>query len=152
MLHFLLLFLFIPNQTDCLNMPQVRSAYGDIKTEKQLNAFFDLLERVDCSLKTSYLASATMQKAQFAFAPWTKYRYFLKGKKMLEEYIAQNPYDIEARYVRFLVQSHVPGFLGYKSNLKEDEDLIRNRIKQADMGQEYKTKILYHLDLFSKKK
>ena len=150
MLHFLLLFLFIPNQTDCLNMPQVRSAYGEIKTEKQLEDFFDLLETVDCSLKTSYLASATMQKAQFAFAPWTKYRYFLKGKRMLEEYIESNPNDIEARYVRFLVQSHIPGFLGYKSNLKEDQKLIRNRISDVNISKEYKTKILYHLNLFSK--
>lgn len=139
------------NDPDCEKMDQVRDSYGNIKTEEQLNAFISLLDSVDCKNAVPYLASATMQKAQFALAPWTKYRFFLRGKKMLEKHIKKQPTDIDARYIRFLVQTHAPFFLGYRANIDSDDRYIRQNIDAYGLAPAYKKQILNHLSEFNKK-
>jgi len=122
-------------------MNEVRTSYGNIQTEEELLAFIDLLDRVDCELKGPYLASATMQRAQFVFAPWTQYRYFTNGKKQLEDFIRKYPSNLEARYIRFLIQSHAPFFLGYNRQKDEDAGLIFKHIYRSDLPPDYIRKI-----------
>jgi outer membrane protein assembly factor BamD (BamD/ComL family) len=147
----LILFGFFNGPGDCKNMTEVRAKYGNIETEKELNDFIRLLDSFECIHTGPYEASATMQKAQYALAPWTKYNYFKKGKKMLEDFILEYPDDVEARYVRFLVQSHAPFFLGYNGELEEDASVIRNNIDQKDLSDSYKQQILNHLVILEKK-
>ena len=143
---FLILVSYVFSTTPCPEIHEVRYQYDDIRTEKDLLAFIAQVEAADCVEADPYMASAIMQKAQFALAPWTKYRYFLKGKAKLEDFIRENPENVDARYVRFLVQSHVPAFLGYKKNLVEDSTLILKLINQSDMRPAYKNQILYHIE------
>lgn len=142
---------FFMGQSNCDRMPEVRSSYGNIQSEQELENFIKLMETIDCTFTRPYEASATMQKAQFALAPWTKYNYFRKGKKMLEEYIVKYPTDIEARYIRFLIQTHAPFFLGYNHEIKSDAFYIRSNIDNQGLSIKYKTQILNHLELFENK-
>jgi hypothetical protein len=135
---------------DCENLEHIRENYGNIQTEEELKSFIKLVESVNCKEAVPYLASATMQKAQFALAPWTKYRYFLSGKKMLEDHIKSNPGDIDARYIRFLVQTHAPFFLGYNNKIDTDESFIRQNIEEYQMSRTYKEQIYKHLEQFNK--
>jgi hypothetical protein len=136
--------------TDCDQMDRIRVAYGNIGSEAELLSFIDIIEVTPCLNSEPYMASAIMQKAQFAFAPWTKYRYFIKGRNKLELYIEQNPSDIEARYIRFLVQSHAPFFLGYNKEIKEDVNLIKKNINNYNLPEFYKKQILEHIKIFYK--
>ncbi len=135
----------------CDNMPEVRFKYNNIKTEEDLNLFMEFTESVSCEKAIPYKASAEMQKAQFALTPWKKIGHFKKGKKALEKYIKQYPKDVEARYIRFLVQSNAPFFLGYRSEIKNDYDMIQNNIKDCEMPEEYKKQMLTQLNQFYKK-
>lgn len=135
---------------NCDKMSLVRDNYGNIQTEQELNNFIRILDEVNCTNTGPYAASATMQKAQFAMAPWTKYNYFREGKKMLEEFIQKNPDNIEGRYVRFVIQSHAPFFLGYNQELKADAAFIRQNIDNYELSLKYKNKILNHLDILEK--
>ena len=136
----------MPIQDSCNKMQEVRAGYGNIQTEKELLQFIDLLESVKCTETGPYMASATMQKAQFAIAPWTKYNYFRSGKKMLEDFIVQYPENIEARYVRFLVQTHAPFFLGYNQEIKNDAAFIRSNIENVALPSSYKKQIKDHIN------
>jgi outer membrane protein assembly factor BamD (BamD/ComL family) len=135
----------------CKDMNQVRESYGNIRTEQELTRFLELLASVDCQLTGPYEASATMQKAQFALAPWTQYNYFRKGKKMLEDFIKKYPANVEARYVRFLIQTHAPFFLGYHHEIKTDAAFIRENISGEDLSLPYQKEILNNLDRLEKK-
>jgi len=146
----ILLFPFLLMGNDCSNMPEIREAYGNIKTEQELLTFIDLIGDSSCDKVLPYLASAEMQKAQFAFAPWTKYRHFRKGKKQLEAFIKNNPDNIEARYIRFLVQTHVPFFLAYSKEIKEDKEKINKLITKADLSPKYKEQMMIHINKFKK--
>jgi outer membrane protein assembly factor BamD (BamD/ComL family) len=148
MIKILILFIssFVPIQDNCFKMDEVRENYGNIHTEQELNNFIELVESMNCVDSAPYLASATMQKAQFALAPWTKYRYFTEGKKMLEKFIEKYPQNLEAKYIRFLVQTHAPFFLGYRSEIKGDAAFIRANIKNIDLSSSYKKQIIDHVN------
>ena len=132
-------------------MDLVRMAYGNIQSETELKSFTRLVNSVSCEKVGAYRASATMQQAQFALAPWKKYGYFLEGKKMLEDHIQKYPNDLEARYVRFLIQSHCPIFLGYRSERGEDTEFIRKNIKEYDLPLAYKQQIENNIEVLLKK-
>lgn len=153
MIHILLISLFtlLQSPNDCSKMPEIREKYGNIQSEQELINFIDLLETVDCIKSGPYLASATMQKAQFAIAPWTKYNYFRKGKKHLEEFIEKYPDNIEARYVRFLVQTHAPFFLGYNNQVHSDADFIRSNIDEEDLSIAYRNQMINHINTLENK-
>ena len=132
----------------CDRMVEVREAYGNIQSEKELISFIDLLDSFECPGSEPYMASAIMQKAQFAMAPWTKYNFFIQGKKQLENYISNYPKDLEARYIRFLIQSHAPFFLGYNGEKEEDTQLILENIDQSGLSAEYIAQIKKHISEF----
>ena len=43
---------------------------------------------------------------------------------MLETVIASNIYNIELRFLRFAIQTNVPSFLNYDSNIEEDKNFL----------------------------
>lgn len=71
-----------------------------------------------------YKASATMMMANYVLNPFTKLSYFSKGKKLLEQAIEIVPANAELRFLRFAIQTNIPSFLGYKSNIGEDKSFL----------------------------
>lgn len=136
---------------DCGQMPEIRKQYHRIQSRSELNGFIELLEKTDCRLCEPYLASAIMQKAKYALLPTSKFSYFKKGKNKLEEYITLHPENVEARYVRVLVQSEIPSFLGYNGNLKSDIDFIQSRIATSGLPADYQELILKNVQSIKNK-
>ncbi|MEQ6120413.1 hypothetical protein [Reichenbachiella sp. MALMAid0571] len=139
----LLLFLTaILNTPECTGMESIRTEYHNIKTEEQLDHFIDLLEEINCDKAWPYMASVIMQKAQYCILPTSKLKYFQTGKKYLETFIQQNPGSIEGRYVRLLVQSEVPGILGYNHDMVSDSRYIKEHIENSGLPKSYQKLIL----------
>nr|WP_321450248.1 hypothetical protein [uncultured Carboxylicivirga sp.] len=111
-------------------LDSIRYKYHSISDEASLDSFIEELKSNE-GVSTVYLASAYMQKAQYVLSPLKKLNYFNKGKDMLEEFILKHPDNIDARYVRFLVQTNSPSFLGYKSEIKIDKKFVQDNIKSA---------------------
>nr|WP_321407359.1 hypothetical protein [uncultured Carboxylicivirga sp.] len=116
----------------------IRLAYHNIDSDDKLNKFISILDTCELNIKDAYLASAYMQKAQYVVSPYRKLQFFNKGKKLLENYIEKYPNCIDGRYVRYLVQTNAPFFLGYSSNKAEDKKFITNELGQALIGDEVK--------------
>jgi hypothetical protein len=72
-----------------------------------------------------YLAVVCMMKSNHACFPFTKLKYFNKGRKLLERAIEFNPHSIELIYFRFEIQRRLPAVLSY-DNRKEDRIRMRN--------------------------
>lgn len=86
--------------------------------------------RQHSAVHNAYAAAAEMASAQFKFNPLTKLSVFQSGKHKLEECIARNPLQPELRYIRFVIQSRVPAFLGYSSNLNQDKQFLLSQLIQ----------------------
>jgi len=59
-----------------------------------------------------------------SYNPVAKLKYFNEGKIYLEKAIAQASNNVELHFLRFTIQTNLPGFLGYKSNIEEDRSFI----------------------------
>jgi hypothetical protein len=76
--------------------------------------------RSDSPLSKAYLGASKAMLAETVSNPYSKYSYFVEGKELIESAVKLDPNDPEIRYVRFMIQSHTPAFLGYSSETKED--------------------------------
>lgn len=143
-----LLFCLFFQSTDvgCDGIQSVRTAFHEIASEKQLDQFIEDVERINCKAAEPYLASAIMQKAKYAFFPTSKLKYFSQGKELLENFIQTYPNDLEARYVRILVQRSIPSFLGYKGQIESDIQFVNSHLKEAELSSDYKNVILSNIE------
>ena len=69
-----------------------------------------------------------MIMAKHVFNPFSKLSYFNKGKLILEKAIQAEGKNVELRFLRYSIQTNVPAFLGYKSNLKNDYNFLKQAI------------------------
>ena len=136
---------------NCNQMQKVRDNYHTIQTDEQLKDFIKFLDGINCELATPYMASAIMQQAQYSFWPTEKLRYFNKGKNKLENFISNHPNNVEGRYVRLLVQSELPGFLGYKDKIITDAEFIVSQVGNSELPAEYQIVILNNVNKILKK-
>lgn len=150
MICLLLVFSFGTLQSSACTSSQmikVRNLFHAARTEAKLQTFFKYVKTVDCSDAKPYLASAIMQQAQYCYNPISKLKYFNKGKAQLEAFIAKHPQNIEARYVRVLVQKSVPAMLGYKSNIISDKKFITSQINKSQLSDTYQRTILKYINV-----
>ena len=141
MLNLSLIFLFVSTSL-CPEIIEVRTLFHAIDSEEKLIKFTSELEQMTCDKVEPYLASAIMQQAEYAFFPTKKMSFFKKGKKRLENYILQHPKEIEAKYVRYLIQNKIPSFLNYNDNISADRHFIETNIKSSGLPEDFQNLIL----------
>jgi len=87
----------------------------------------DKLESSSITTIQGYRACSKMMIAKYFMNPLTKLTEFKQGKLQLERCIQKDPNNIELIYIRYSIQTHVPSFLGYTSDLDQD----KQKLKQA---------------------
>jgi len=128
---------------------KVRNTFPEITSIEQANYFIELLEKNETIEAKSYTAVMFFMKSRYVKFPLTKYKYFKKGKKQLDGLINTNTNNVEIRYLRFLLQSEMPKFLGYHTNIEEDFVLIMNKIESSNFKKDFKNKMLNNMLLVS---
>jgi hypothetical protein len=73
-----------------------------------------------------YKGVAEMIQAKHVFNPFSKLERFKTGKNMIEESISRDPNDLELRFLRFSIQSNLPGFLNYHKAITADKTKLLN--------------------------
>jgi len=139
----LLLFIAIGNSIS--EVEEVRNTFPKITSIEQANYFIELLEENETVEAKSYTAVMFFMKSKLVKFPLTKYNYFKKGKKQLGSLINSNKSNVEIRYLRFLLQSEMPKFLGYHKNIEDDYLLIINGIELSNLKSDFKIRILNNM-------
>lgn len=85
----------------------------------------------NCTLET-YKATDTMMMANYTLIPFSKLTYFNKGKSLLEKSISRESSNVEARFLRFTVQSASPAFLGYNKSIQIDKDFLLKNLSSLN--------------------
>lgn len=109
-----------------------RAAAESFSACKQLIGKLNILDTAEYPVHAGYRAAAIMMMAKHDGGPSRKFSYFEKGKKLMEKIIQQNPESVELRYLRYAVQSNLPGFLGYKRQMKGDRVFLKNHLPEID--------------------
>lgn len=128
-------------------MMVLRSEFHNTNTESKLTAFLTKYKndvRVDGK---PYLYCGIMQMANYTMNPYKKLDYFNKGKQALETHISKYPQQIDARYVRAIIQSKAPKILNYYQNIQADISFIKKNIQESDVDEKSKSTMLYQIGL-----
>ncbi len=125
------LFIFLVFGNPLIKKPMMKEVHELFQNaaleEKSCRKLIVLLEPYGSTnnpLLLGYKASAVMMMASHVLNPISKFKYFNKGKFMLEEAIATEPENLELRFLRFLAQTNIPFFLGYNDHIETDKKFI----------------------------
>lgn len=122
----------------------VRANYNKLVSDKELceKMIAELTEtKNNSATHMAYLGGLQTIWANHVFSPISKLNTFKEGKKNIEQAIKKEPDNVELRFIRLSVQKNAPSFLGYKSNINEDTEFIkenrhqiRSEILQKNIG------------------
>ncbi|SDX25662.1 hypothetical protein SAMN05444411_10449 [Lutibacter oricola] len=147
-------FLLIGSQ--CFSAPileEIRSKFPFIENKEQAESYIKQLENTKDLSSQAYLAAMYFFKSKYVKFPTTKFKYFKKGKELLENLILNNPLNAELRYIRYIFQHQIPKFLGYYSAKSNDFEVIinsnflkkkhlNNLLELRQISEEHKQKLL----------
>lgn len=137
------------------DMVKLRGLYYKAASNKEdAVSFYNYLKNnpgINSGVFSAYSGMSYMIRANYAFNPYNKLSFFIKGKDKLETSIENNPHVVELRFLRYCIQTNAPAFLGYNSKIKEDktylligypllkDDDLKNRIKEYMASSKYCT-------------
>jgi hypothetical protein len=123
----------INDQTDP-NVPMIRrQLLNAINSGKVTDSLYSSLGAMKnrTSLINGYMAALEALKAKHTWNPYFKVKYLSDAEKSFKNAVANDPHNIEIRFMRFSVEHNVPGFLGYNKNLDADRvEMIRQLDKK----------------------
>jgi hypothetical protein len=96
------------------------------------NQLLKLLSEVGSSpspLLICYKGAAEMMQAKYGFNPLHKFNRFKKGKKLIEHAVEKEPENVEIRFLRFIIQTNLPGFLNYNEHIQRDKSFLIANLK-----------------------
>ena len=136
------IFTFLSLETPLEN---VRSQFPNIESLEQANKYISILKDDTSPEAKGYMATMILMKSRYVKNPFSKLKYFKKGKKMLDNDIAENSTNIEIRYLRFLMQKKMPNFLGYNKNIIEDFNYISMNLLTSSLKNSIKIELLNNM-------
>jgi hypothetical protein len=109
------------------DIAQVRALFLDAYVnESSARKLAEVLN--DCSKQdpvfTGYRGMSQVMMCNYVHNPFSKLSFFLNGRNLIEQALAQDPGNVELRFLRFTVQSNVPSILNYSNKLTEDKSIL----------------------------
>jgi hypothetical protein len=98
--------------------------------EDGVNKQLALVKTAVFAEKMAYEGALLMKKAGIVSGLKKKLDLFKAGHNELEAVLQKDSTNIEFRFLRFMIQEHAPGMLGYKGQLEKDRIYIKNNYKK----------------------
>jgi hypothetical protein len=139
MIRILFIFLVLTYHVfgQSLTIEQVRDMYfGGWEGQCGATELSQTLSKINIDIDPvlmAYKGAAISTTANCKKMPFTKWNTFNEGKALIEQAVNLAPENIEVRFLRFTVQSNIPGFLNY-NHLKEDKEFLLNSIKSGTLA------------------
>lgn len=133
-LSFVLMISFLPAESSVNDdLGKLRSLYNfasENKTKAKELLTIAESRSVTNTLYQGYLGAGKILMANHATYPLQKWNLFKEGKNILEAAISTDRTNVELRYLRLTIQTNVPEFLGYSSNIDQDKKFLKSEIEQ----------------------
>lgn len=115
------------------DVTQIRSMYtSSIENEKKCEDFGKhmlSLNYYENNLYQAYLGCYYFIKCKFTSSNMLKFKYFNKGKELLESSINNNSSSIELRFLRYSIQINLPRILFYYEDIEKDLNFVHYNLK-----------------------
>lgn len=133
----LLVLLFVANTSFAQNdlLMDIRLHIGEVfKTESVCLRFQEQFEKADISknnLLLGYKGAVELGMARHDSNVFKKMSWFGDGKEHLEQSIKNDSENIELRFLRLTIQTHMPSFLGYNENKESDKAFVLSHLEKS---------------------
>lgn len=151
----LIFILFINSPVLAENVPAIsdvrimfHNAASGEDSCKDLIRLLEPFNEIKNPLLLGYRGSSTILMAKHVINPYSKLSYFKKGKGMLEKAIQSDPKNIELRFLRYTIQTNIPAFLSYNSQIENDRRFLTQSLSRMS-DNELKKIILSYLNQYS---
>jgi hypothetical protein len=116
-----------PHHSEINRITFYRAMQGNDKA--LVNIELEELKSAPDALRSAFMGAMLMKRAAFFGSAVSRIHYFRDGHKMLESAIKQNPENVEFRFLRLMIEEHVPPQLGYNKDIEKDCEIIRTNYK-----------------------
>ena len=131
----LVILWFVLGSADGIDIISLRKLYYEAyESRAKADEFFKALKTIENPsdpLMLGYRGMSHLLQAKFAYNPYTKLANFSKGKDLLDLAAVRAPKNLEIRFLRFSVQTNAPKFLGYRSSIGTDKEIILREWKNC---------------------
>jgi hypothetical protein len=140
--HLLLLILTLATIAGLANTPQpnipnlrkkLLQAIDSKPTTDSLYKSLGLIQQRS-GLLNGYMGALEALKAKHTWNPYYKIKYLNNCEDTFKGAVAQDPHNIEIRFMRFSIEHNVPGFLGYTGNIITDKQEMIRQIELKNYG------------------
>lgn len=110
-----------------IDLKEVRELYiQSVANKKNNEALISKLKDANENTPVlfGYKGAAFIIMAKHEFYPWNKWKNFKKGRDILESIIQKYPDNYELRFIRYSIQSNLPGILNYSSAMEQDKKIV----------------------------
>lgn len=109
------------------DLPALRKLYAAAVVEEAASRQFVAVVRAyhgsDAAV-IGYCGVAEAVQARYFWSPLAKLRAVREAQRQFSRAVALDPQNVEVRFLRFSVESHVPRYLGYSQHLADDRIII----------------------------
>lgn len=121
MIRYVLVLVFVMGFGSILgqNLDIVRENFPHYNPSEISKHIISLENNID-PLAIVYSGALYLFKSKNTILPNQKYKYFKKGKTLIDRACSMSPNDIEIRYIRLIFQYQLPKFLGYYHEKEKD--------------------------------
>lgn len=125
-------------------LADIRQNIGEVfKTDTVCTKMYEMFEKTDISsnnLLLGYKGAVQLGMARHIPNVFKKMGYFNDGKGNLEKSIENDPENIELRFLRLTIQTHLPPFLGYSDNKGNDKTFVLANLESAS-SEDFKKRV-----------
>ena len=115
-------------------------------TKTLITSSQDAFNKTKKPIYEAFFAVGNFFMAKHAVNPLSKYSYFNKGKKALDNAVSKDPNNLEIRFMRYISQEQTSVFLVYNKDLKSDKTFILAEYKKSK-DEDLNKRIKMHLKL-----
>ncbi len=125
-------FLAFPASGTSLSIEETRVAFEQAAEDEIKNEV--LLKNLGGPLTDpvliAYRAATEALMGKFASTPWNKYSWCKQSMKTFRLAVRADSENIEIRYLRITIQSHLPSILNMSGDMEEDKRIILQNINK----------------------
>lgn len=134
---FLLLFVTQNLKADEPNLKVLRKQMVvAIDNSKTTDSLFKSLTAIKTrtGIVNGFIGALQALKAKHAWNPYFKVKYLKNSEKTFKQAVAEDPHNIEIRFMRFSIEHNVPGFMGFNKDLTADSEDIIAQLDKKNYG------------------
>ncbi|SDE43028.1 hypothetical protein SAMN05216464_106108 [Mucilaginibacter pineti] len=107
-----------------------------IDNSKTTDSLFKSLTAIKqpTGIVNGFIGALQALKAKHAWNPYFKVKYLKNSEKTLKKAVADDPHNMEIRFMRFSIEHNVPGFMGFNKDLAADSEDIIIQLDKKNYG------------------